>query len=45
MNLAGQPASRPTHGLSPVTSDAGRMLMNAANRRVDHLNGDILSGK
>jgi hypothetical protein len=43
MYLAGQTASRPSHGLSLVAGDAGGVLMNAHNRRVDHLNGCVMS--
>src|SRR5262249_559537 len=43
MNLAGQPPSRPSHGLSFIPSDAGTVLMHADNRRVDHLYGVIMS--
>jgi hypothetical protein len=37
MNLATQPASRPAHGLFLVAGDAGGVLMNAHNGRVNHL--------
>jgi hypothetical protein len=43
MNLAGQRASRPSHGLSSIPSDAGTVLMHADNGRVDHLQGDVMS--
>src|SRR5579863_4335359 len=42
MYLARQPASRMAHGLPPVTGDAGSVLMNADDRRVDHLHGRII---
>jgi len=43
MNLAGQPASRPSHGLFSVPSDARTVLMHADNRGVDHLHGGVMS--
>jgi hypothetical protein len=44
MNLARHSASRPTHGLSFVSSNAGCVLMHAHNGRVDHLDGRIMIG-
>src|SRR5215217_284507 len=44
MNVAGQSASRPAHGLSSIPSDAGTVLVHADYRRVDHLHGGIMSG-
>jgi hypothetical protein len=43
MYLAGETAPRPAHGLFLVASDASRVLMNAHNGRVDHLDGSIMS--
>jgi hypothetical protein len=43
MYLAGQTASRTAHGLSLVASDTSGVLMNAHNRRVDHLDGGVMS--
>ncbi len=42
MNIAGQSAPRPAHGLSLVPCDAGGMLMHADNRRIDHLHGCVM---
>jgi hypothetical protein len=44
MNFAGQSASRTTHRLASVSSNAGGVLMHAHDRRVDHLHGRIMSG-
>jgi len=44
VNLAGQPASSSAHRLPSVPSDAGTVLMDAHNRRVDHLDGSIVRG-
>src|SRR5258708_40239590 len=33
---------RPSHGLSSIPSDAGTVLMQADNRRVDHLHGGVI---
>ena len=44
MNFAGQSASRATHRLASVSSDAGSVLMHAHDGRVDHLDGRIMSG-
>ena len=41
VNLAGQPTSRPSHGLFSIPSYARTVLMHADNRRVDHLHGGI----
>jgi hypothetical protein len=41
MNLVGQSASRPAHGLLSVSCDAGRMLAHSHNGRVDHLSVGI----
>jgi hypothetical protein len=43
MNLTGQSASRPAHGLFLIASDTSGVLMNAHNGRVYHLNGCIMS--
>src|SRR6516162_4288490 len=42
MYLAGQTASRPAHGLTPVAGDASGVLMNTHNGRVDHLDRCIM---
>ena len=44
MNFAGQSASRTTHRLASVSSNAGGVLMHAHDRRVDHLHVRIMSG-
>jgi hypothetical protein len=43
MNLAGQTTSRLPHKLTPVALYACRVLMNADDRRIDHLNSVIMS--
>ena len=42
MNLTGQSASRPAHGLFLIASDTSGVLMNAHNGRVDHLHGRVV---
>src|SRR6202044_3693476 len=42
VNLTGQAISRPSHGLPSIASDAGTVLMNANNGRVDHLHGRVM---
>src|ERR1041384_549385 len=42
MNLAGQSTSCPSYRLSSVPCDARPMLMDANDRRVDHLHGGIM---
>ena len=37
-------ASRPTHQLLTVPSDAGSMLVHAHNGRIDHLHGRLMVG-
>src|SRR5262249_19843685 len=43
MNLAGQTAPRPAHGLFVVLSNASRVVVHAHNARVNHLHGRIMS--
>jgi hypothetical protein len=42
MNLAGQPAPRPSHRLPPIPCDARTMLMHADNGGVDHPDSRIM---
>jgi hypothetical protein len=42
MNLAGKPAARPAHGLTPVAGHASGVLMHVYNGRVDHLDGGVM---
>src|SRR5260370_37562458 len=42
MNLAGQPAARPSDGLSSIASDTRTVLTAADNRRVDNLHGGVI---
>jgi hypothetical protein len=44
MYLAGQPASRPAHGLSLVAGDTGAVLVYANDGRVDHLHRRVMVG-
>src|SRR5215471_12339386 len=44
MYLAGQPTSRPAHGLSLVAGDTGPVLVYADDGRVDHLYRGIVVG-
>ncbi len=43
MNLAGETAARPAHGLRLAACDASRVLMHSHNGRVDHLDGGVMS--
>jgi transposase len=45
VNLGGQPASRPAHGLLPISDDAGTVLMHADNGRINHLHRCIMRGR
>jgi hypothetical protein len=44
MDLASQPATRATHMLAAVIGDAGGMLVNANDGRIDHLHRRIVNG-
>jgi hypothetical protein len=44
VNLTRQPSSRTAHILMIIVRDAGSVLVDAHNRRIDHLHRRIVTG-